>query len=109
MREAVVELDPAARDPRMILAADVERRVLRQQLAGLGDLPLGREHRARHDQRLRPRPALSQPTAHQQLVCADLGYARTSSTPALLMRSAFSTVSTICGAFNCASSYCRSG
>src|SRR4029079_9975515 len=109
MRQPVVELDPAPRHPRMVLAPHLEWRVLGQQVAGLRKLALTREHRPRHDQRLRPRPALGETPAHQQLIRPDLGYARTSSTPALLMRSAFRTVSTICGALSRASSYCFSG
>src|SRR6478736_48615 len=93
----------------MVLAAHFQRRILRQHVAGLGELLLAAEYNAGHDQGLSLGPALNQTASYQQLVCADLGYARTSSTPALLMRSAFSTVSTMCGALSRASSYCLSG
>src|SRR5207237_10391599 len=70
MGETVVKLDPPARHPRMILAANLERRVLGEHLAGFGQLLLAREHRSGHDQRLSPRPALGEPAAYQQLVGA---------------------------------------
>ena len=93
----------------MILPPNLERRILGKHIAWLGELPLTAEYSSGHDQCLRPRPALHEPAANQQLICADLGYARAPSMPALLTRSAFRTVSTICGAFSPASSYCFSG
>src|SRR5512132_1229643 len=93
----------------MVLAAHVQWRVLGEHVARLGELPLSAKDCSSHDQRLGLGTAVGEPAAHQQLIGADLGYARTSSTPALFTRSALSTVSTICGALRCASSYCFSG
>ena len=70
MRERVRELQPAARDPGMILALDLERRVLRHQVAGLGDAAVGAEHLAGHDQRLGLGAGLDQAALDQQLVGA---------------------------------------
>src|ERR1043165_6487319 len=93
----------------MVLAPHFQRCILRQHVAGLGELPLAAEYDAGHDQGLSLGPALRQTANYQQLVRAELGYARTSSMQALLIRSAFSTVSTMCGAFRPASSYCLFG
>ena len=68
--EAMVELDAAARDPGMVFPAHFQRRILRQQLAGLGDLLLAAEHGASHDQRLGAAAAVRQPAGDEQLVCA---------------------------------------
>ena len=42
--EAMVKLDPAARDPGMILAADLERCVVSEHVARLEELPFAAEH-----------------------------------------------------------------
>ena len=70
--EPMRKLDPAARNPGMVLPPDLQRRVLGQHVASLGQLLLARENEASHDQRLSLRAALRQPPAHKQLVCADL-------------------------------------
>ena len=72
MRQPMIKLDPPARNPRMVLAPHFQWRVLGQHFAGLSELLLTGEDRPGHDQRLRPRPALGQSPAHQQLVCAEL-------------------------------------
>ena len=56
----------------MILAAQVERGVLGQQVAGLFNPPLAAEHQTGQDQRLRPGAAFDQPAVDQQLVGAAL-------------------------------------
>src|SRR6185312_176780 len=85
MRQPMIELDSTARNPWMVLAPNLEQPVLGKQLSRLRHLPLAREYRASHDQRLRPRPALRQSAAHQQLVCAHLAHVtRSSSRPIAL-------------------------
>ncbi len=64
------QLDPAAPDPRMIAAPDLDRGVLGDLLAGLVDLALGDEHQAGHDQRLRARAALGKAAGHKQVIDA---------------------------------------
>src|SRR4051794_19230024 len=93
----------------MILAPHLEHGFLGEHLARLDQLSFAGENGPCHDQSLSPRPALRETASHEQLICPDLGYARTSSTPALFTRSAFSPFSTICGALRRASSYCFSG
>ena len=73
MRKTVVELDSSARDPWMILAPNLKWGIFGEHVAGLRELLLAAEDRARHDQRLRPRPAFGQSSAHEQLVCTDPG------------------------------------
>src|SRR3982751_5172181 len=92
----------------MILAPHVEQGFLGEHLARLDQLSFAGENGPCHDQSRSPRPAPRQTASHEQLICPDLGYARTSSTPALSTRSAFSTVSTMCGALRRASPYCFS-
>src|SRR5688572_18909659 len=74
MIERMSELDAAARDPGMVAAPDLERRLLGQRLAGFLDLALAREDQAGEDQRLRPRPTLGETAIHQQLIGAELGH-----------------------------------
>ena len=50
--EAVGELHPAARDPRVVLAAQLERSALGHQVAGLVDAPLPDEDEPCHDEGL---------------------------------------------------------
>jgi hypothetical protein len=52
----------------MIFRAHVERRILSQLVAGLGELPFSAVHCACHDQRLSASPASGQAAAHQKLV-----------------------------------------
>jgi hypothetical protein len=65
MRQSMVELDPAARYPRMILAAHLKWGLVRQHLSWLRHFSLGAENRAGHDQRLRPSPAFGQSAGDQ--------------------------------------------
>jgi len=76
MGQPVVELDPAARHPRMVAALDLERRILGQQVARLCDPLVTREHRAGKDQRLSPRPALREPPRNEQLVGTNPGHSQ---------------------------------
>ena len=72
MVERMGELDPAPRDPGMVLAPHLERRVGGERLPGLVDLALAGEDQAGEDQRLRLRPAFGEPAVDEQLIGADL-------------------------------------
>jgi hypothetical protein len=74
MRQRVIELDPAARDPGMLLPANLQRSILRQRLPRFLDLALAREDLPRKDQRLRLRPALDEPAIDEQLVWTRFGH-----------------------------------
>src|SRR3546814_13126741 len=58
--DRVSQLQPAAADPGMILAAHLERLVVGDGFAGLGKLALPRENLAGHDERLGLGAALRQ-------------------------------------------------
>src|SRR5690606_29760795 len=60
MRQRVGQLQAAAADPGMVLAAHLERLVVRDRLARLGELALPGEDLAGHDERLGPGAALDQ-------------------------------------------------
>jgi hypothetical protein len=74
MLERMSKLDPASRDPGMLLAAHLEQRVFGQRLPGFLDLPLPGEHEARKNQRLRLAPALHKTSIDKKLVNADFGH-----------------------------------
>ena len=80
MRDCVRQLDPPARNPRMITPAHLELRIGGQGLPGLGQLGLERIDMARKDQRLRAGAALREPALDQQLIKAHFrfcsGFAR---------------------------------
>ena len=57
----------------MIAPAHLERRVLCQHLARLGQLGLAAEHESGQDQRLRTRAAFGEATCDQQLIDPDFG------------------------------------
>ena len=67
------QLDPAARDPGVITAPHIKRRIGRQTVAWLGELGFTAEHQPGQHQRLRTAAAFSQPAIDQQLVNARLG------------------------------------
>ena len=64
----------AARDPGMLAAAHIQRRVLRTGLAALLDLALARIDEAGKDQRLRLRSTLDEAAVDEQLVDTGLGH-----------------------------------
>src|SRR5580704_2046378 len=68
MRQRMVELEPAARYPGMILASHFQRGFRRQGLSGLVDAPFAAEHLAGEDQGLCARAAFSQAAVNQQLI-----------------------------------------
>ena len=70
LRKRVIELESPPRNPGVIASAHVDRRVRAELLAGLVDLAVADEDEARHDQRLRARPALGQAAVDDQLVGA---------------------------------------
>src|SRR3546814_11640079 len=70
MFQRVIELDAAARHPRMVAALDADRGIGGDRLPRLVDLAVADEGEAREDQRLRPRPAFGEPALDQQLVGA---------------------------------------
>ena len=68
MIERMGELDAAAGDPGVVLAAHVERRVGRQRFPRLRNSPLAREHPPGQDQSLAAGPALGETSLDQKLV-----------------------------------------
>ena len=64
------ELQPAARDPGVVLAFQGEGRGLGQKIAGLGDAAGLMEGLARHDDGLGAGEALDQPAIDEELVRA---------------------------------------
>ena len=70
MIERMGELQPAARDPGVVLAPQPQRRVLRQQIARLLDAPLAAEDLAGQDHRRCPAAALDEAALDQQQVGA---------------------------------------
>ena len=74
MREAMIELDPAARNPGVILAPYFQRCIIGEHVASLGQFPLTGKHGPGHDQRLGSRPAFRKSAGDQQLVRADLAH-----------------------------------
>src|SRR5690606_26191831 len=68
MGKGVVELEAAPAHPRVIAALHLKRGIGRERISRLGDLALTREHRARHDERLRAGAAFRQPALDQKLV-----------------------------------------
>jgi hypothetical protein len=66
--ERMRQLDAAARNPGMVLAAQLERRLVGQQVAGLGDAPLAAEYLASQDERRGAAAGLGQATLdHKQI------------------------------------------
>src|SRR3546814_7383131 len=76
MFQRVIELDAAARHPRMVAALDADRGIGGDRLPRLVDLAVADEGEAREDQRLRPRPAFGEPAIDEQLVGALLCHQR---------------------------------
>ena len=72
----MVELDPAARHPRMVAALDADLGVVGDLLPRLVDLAVADEGEPGEDQRLRPRPAFGEAAIDEQLVGALLGHQR---------------------------------
>ena len=68
----MVELDPAARHPRMVAPLDAHIGVIGDLLPRLVDLAIADKGEPRQNQRLRPRPAFGQPAIDEQLVSANL-------------------------------------
>ena len=68
MRQPVRQLHPAARNPRVVLAAERERPVGGEGLARLFDPGLAGEHLAGQDQRLGAGAAFGEAAVHQELV-----------------------------------------
>ena len=71
MSQRMLELDAAAGNPGMVLAAHLQRRVGGERLAGLVDPPFAGEHLAGEDQRLRAGAALGQAALDEQLIGAN--------------------------------------
>src|SRR3546814_9007991 len=76
MFQREIELDAAARHPRMVAALDADRGIGGDRLPRLVDLAVADEGEAREDQRLRPRPAFGEPAIDEQLVGALLCHQR---------------------------------
>ncbi len=70
----MVELDPAARHPRMVAALHAHLGIIGDLLPRLVDLAVPDKGKSRKDQRLRPRPAFGQAAVDKQLVGALLGH-----------------------------------
>src|SRR3546814_17213291 len=70
MFRGMVELDPAARHPRMVAALAADVGIGGKLLPRLVDLAVADEGEPREDQRLRARPALGEPAVDEQLVGA---------------------------------------
>ncbi len=68
MVERMSELDPAARDPRVVSALDHQRGLSSDLVAGLVDPAIAGVDQTGQDQRLRPGPAFGQATLDQQLI-----------------------------------------
>ncbi len=63
--QRMIEFQPAARNPWVILASDIQRRILREHVAGLGDAAIGGKNLAGEDQRLRAGTRLNQAAVEQ--------------------------------------------
>jgi hypothetical protein len=70
MIEGMGKLQPAARDPGVILAPQAQRRILRQQIARLLDAPLAAEDLAGQDHGRRPAATVDEAALDQQQIDA---------------------------------------
>src|SRR3546814_20077787 len=77
MFQRVIELDAAARHPRMVEALDADRGIGGDRLPRLVDLAVAAEGEASAAQPPRPRPAFGEPAIAEHLVAALVRHTRT--------------------------------